>query len=97
MGACASQPPSRPRPRTVAEYDAVCAAMKAALEGGDSDRAGFFLVPWKCDAANEQAIKEDCKATIRCYPLEGQEEAAAKACFYSGEPATHMAIFARAF
>ena len=29
MGACASQPPSRPRPRTVAEYDAVCAAMKA--------------------------------------------------------------------
>ena len=29
MGACASQPPSRPRPRTVAEYDAMCAAMKA--------------------------------------------------------------------
>ena len=66
--------------------------LKAALPGG-----GFFLVPWADNADNEAAIKADCKATIRCYPLEGQEEAAGKACFYSGEPATHMAIFARAY
>jgi prolyl-tRNA synthetase len=44
--------------------------------GGEDDsgrtsekRAGFYLVPWKCDRANEAFIKEDCKATIRCYPL----------------------------
>ena len=61
--------------------------------------AGFYLVPWKCNRENEQFIKEDCKATIRCYPLElnkNQPENGVK-CFYSGEQATHMAIFARAF
>lgn len=66
---------------------------------GASVKPGFFLVPWKCDAANEAAIKEDCKATIRCYPFENNQlppEAGVK-CFYSGQQATHMAIFARAF
>ncbi|MFT4978428.1 MAG: prolyl-tRNA synthetase [Myxococcota bacterium] len=62
-----------------------------------SDEGGFVLVPWRDDADSEAAIKTDCKATIRCYPLDGQEEAAGKACFYSGEPATHMALFARAY
>ena len=47
----------------------------------------------------ETAVSEllDGKATIRCYPLDGQEEVEGKSCFYSGKPATHMAIFARAF
>ncbi len=58
---------------------------------------GFFLVPWTPDNDAEAAIKADCKATIRCYPLTGQEEAAGKVCFYSGKPATRMAIFARAY
>jgi len=58
---------------------------------------GFFLVPWAADDNNEEAIKADCKATIRCYPLEFQKEAEGKNCFYSGKPATHMAIFARAY
>lgn len=60
---------------------------------------GFYLVSWKDDAKNEAAIKEDCKATIRCYPLElnTPEMLAGRKCFYSGEPATHIALFARAF
>jgi hypothetical protein len=66
---------------------------------GESSTVGFYLVPWKCDAAHEAAIKEDCKATIRCYPLEENRTPPAPGvkCFYSGEQATHMAIFARAF
>ena len=67
--------------------------MKSALQ----DKAGFFLVPWHDDAATEREIKDDCKATIRCFPIDGQHEAAGKMCFYSGRPATHMAIFARAY
>jgi len=61
--------------------------------------AGLYLVPWKCDAENEDKIKEECKATIRCYPLDANEAGMAegKKCFYSGEPATHMALFGRAF
>jgi len=67
--------------------------------GGSSsvEHLGFFLAPWKCNADNEEAIKQETRATVRCYPLEGQEEAEGQKCFYSGEPATHMAIFARAF
>ena len=67
--------------------------LKARLE---SD-SGWFLVPWTDDAENEAAIKTETKATIRCYPLEGQEEAQGRTCFYSGRPATHMAIFSRAY
>jgi prolyl-tRNA synthetase len=68
------------------------AAMKDALDGG-----GFFLVPWHDDAVAEGKIKEETRATIRCYPIDGQAEAAGRTCFYSGRPATHMAIFARAY
>lgn len=76
--------------------------MKKMIEkgvNGSLEDAGFYLVPWKCNTANEEAIKEDCKATIRCYPLEYNKDpiAADVKCFYSGEPATHYAIFARAF
>ncbi|MEC7947979.1 MAG: proline--tRNA ligase [Myxococcota bacterium] len=73
----------------VESYD----AMKAQL----AEAPGFFLVPWKDDPDAEAAIKADCKATIRCYPGDMQGEAAGRRCFYSGAPATHMAIFARAY
>ena len=76
--------------------------MKETLESdeaGSYPGAGLYLVPWKCDAANEEKIKEECKATIRCYPLSENEKGMVegKTCFYSGEPATHMALFGRAF
>jgi len=60
---------------------------------------GLYLVPWKCDAVNEDKIKEECKATIRCYPLDANQQGLheGKKCFYSGEDATHMALFGRAF
>lgn len=73
--------------------------MIAQAADGNREKAGFYLVPWKCNAANEDAIKEDCKATIRCYPLDlnSQPMPADAKCFYSKEAATHWAIFARAF
>ncbi len=74
--------------RTVAvrSYD----ELKAKLDGG-----GFFLANWCDDAANEDAIKVETHATIRCYPLDGQTPDGP--CFYSGRPATHVALFARAY
>ena len=76
--------------------------MRDALEADEAGvypGVGLYLVPWKCDAENEDKIKEECKATIRCYPLEHNKEGMVdgKVCFYSGEPATHMALFGRAF
>jgi prolyl-tRNA synthetase len=78
------------------------AEMKAALEtdeAGVYPGAGLYLVPWKCNVDNEEAIKTECKATIRCYPTDVNEAGMAegKKCFYSGEDATHMALFGRAF
>jgi prolyl-tRNA synthetase len=76
--------------------------MKAAMVEDQASvypGAGLFLVPWKCDSENEEKIKEECKATLRCYPFAENEAGMAngKKCFYSGEDATHMALFGRAF
>jgi prolyl-tRNA synthetase len=67
--------------------------MKAKME----ESPGFFLVPWHDDVETERQIKDDCKATIRCFPLDAQGSLEGKTCFYSDRPATHMAIFARAY
>ena len=76
--------------------------MRTALENDVASQypgSGLYLVPWKCDEDNEAKIKDDCQATIRCYPMkenaEGMHEG--KKCFYSGEDATHMALIGRAF
>mmetsp|Transcript_22996 Transcript_22996/g.32397 ORF Transcript_22996/g.32397 Transcript_22996/m.32397 type:complete len:359 (-) Transcript_22996:92-1168(-) len=76
--------------------------MKSVLESDEAGvfpGTGLFLVPWKCDEDNEKKIKEECKATIRCYPIDANDAGMAegKTCFYSGEPATHMALFGRAY
>lgn len=70
--------------------------MKSSLANG-KDEHGFYLIPWKCDASNERHVKDETKATLRCYPLDLQGECTGKNCLYSGEKATHMALFARAY
>ena len=66
-------------------------------ESEESSPVGCFLVPWYDDADAEAAIKEETKATIRCFPVEWQHEKEGQTCFYSGKPATHMALFGRAY
>jgi len=61
------------------------------------EKGGWYLVPWTDNAENEAAIKTETKATIRCYPLDAQDGVEGKVCFYSGEPATHIALFSRAY
>ena len=74
------------------------AEMVAALDGSDGGSApGFFLVPWHDDAAVEKTIKTETKATIRCFPLDQQHRVEGQTCFMTGRPATHYALFARAF
>ena len=54
---------------------------------------------WRDDAAAEERVKAETRATIRCFPLDlnGPGAVAGRACFLSGAPATHVALFARAF
>lgn len=56
---------------------------------------GFFLAHWDGTAETEEKIKEETKATIRCIPLDAQEEEGV--CMYSGRPSKRRVIFAKAY
>ncbi|MEE9166469.1 MAG: proline--tRNA ligase [Candidatus Neomarinimicrobiota bacterium] len=56
---------------------------------------GFIRCPWDGDSAAEAAIQEDTKATIRCIPFD--ENPNGRKCVYTGKPARHEVIFAKAY
>ena len=56
---------------------------------------GFARVWWAGDNADEQRVKEETKATIRCFPLD--TPAGRGKCFYTGRETDRLAIFARAY
>jgi prolyl-tRNA synthetase len=56
---------------------------------------GFARVWWAGDNDDELRVKEETKATIRCILFEQPEGSGA--CFFTGRPATQMAVFARAY
>ena len=58
-------------------------------------KAGFVSAHWDGTLETEQAIKEETKATIRCIPLDSQDEAGR--CVYSGKPSSRRVLFARAY
>lgn len=76
--------------KDITEKEAFYAHFKA-------DDCGFVLAPWDGDEASEKQVKDDLKVTIRCLPLEGQEGAEGKPCVITGNPAKHMAVFAKAY
>ncbi len=58
---------------------------------------GFALAPWCGDAACEEAIQEETKATNRCIPLEQDPLPPGATCVRCGRPAQEWALFARAY
>ncbi|HRQ40292.1 MAG TPA: proline--tRNA ligase [Chloroflexota bacterium] len=56
---------------------------------------GFARVWWAGSDADETRVKEETKATIRCFPL--AQPGGEGVCFYTGQPATRQAIFGRAY
>jgi len=56
---------------------------------------GFALSPWCGDAACEASIKEDLNVTIRCVPLEREEEDGK--CICCGKPSNGRVVFAKAY
>ena len=59
------------------------------------EAGGFIRCGWDGDSASEAAIKAETKATIRC--ILPDENVDGKNCIYSGNPAKHEVIFARAY
>jgi prolyl-tRNA synthetase len=60
---------------------------------------GFAFSHWCGSAECEAKIKEEARATMRCIPLDQDNEKSAHAgkCVYCGKPAAERAIFARAY
>ena len=56
---------------------------------------GFALSPWCGDAACEASIKDDLNVTIRCVPLEREEEKGK--CICCGKASTGRVVFAKAY
>ena len=59
------------------------------------EKGGFISALWDGDAATEQLIKEQTKATIRCIP--NQDERVEGHCVFSGKPAKYRVLFAKAY
>ena len=58
-------------------------------------KTGFARVWWDGTNAEETQVKEEAKATIRCFPFEQPEGTGT--CFFTGRPANKVAIFGRAY
>ena len=56
---------------------------------------GFFLVHWDGTTETEEKIKEETKATIRCIPLDAEEEEGV--CMVTGKPSHRRVIVARSY
>jgi len=57
---------------------------------------GFYRVPWGGDDDDEERLKTDTRATLRCYPNDA-ESVDGLTCPLTGKPAREWAIFARAY
>ncbi|MGJ5642359.1 proline--tRNA ligase [Formosa sp. S-31] len=66
-------------------------AFKDVLE----NKGGFISAHWDGTMETEDKIKELTKATIRCIPLDSEEEAGV--CVYSGKPSSRRVLFAKAY
>ena len=59
------------------------------------EQAGFVAAHWDGTPETEDKIKELTKATIRCIPLNNEQEAGT--CILTGKPSTQRVLFARAY
>jgi len=50
---------------------------------------------WACDGDQERKLKEETGATLRCFPAE--QPGGSGRCFQSGEAASRVAVFAKAY
>ena len=60
-----------------------------------NDKGGFISAHWDGTVETEVAIKEATKATIRCIPLDAEEEEGR--CIISGKPSHRRVLFARSY
>jgi prolyl-tRNA synthetase len=60
-----------------------------------NEKGGFILAHWDGTAATEERVKNETKATIRCIPLDDNNEPGN--CMVTGNPSARKVLFARAY
>jgi prolyl-tRNA synthetase len=60
-----------------------------------NEKGGFVSAHWDGTGETEDAIKEKTKATIRCIPLNNEEEIGS--CILTGKPSAQRVLFAQAY
>lgn len=60
-----------------------------------NEKGGFVSAHWDGTGETEDAIKEKTKATIRCIPLNNEQESGA--CILTGKPSAQRVLFAQAY
>ncbi|WP_010517894.1 proline--tRNA ligase [Croceivirga radicis] len=59
------------------------------------ERGGFLSAFWDGTKETEEKIKQETKATIRCIPIDVEQENGK--CMVTGKPANHRVLFAKAY
>ncbi|RTE53504.1 proline--tRNA ligase [Arenibacter aquaticus] len=59
------------------------------------NKGGFLSAHWDGTPETEERIKEETKATIRCIPIDAEEEEGS--CMVSGKPSLKRVLFAKAY
>ena len=59
------------------------------------NKGGFIAAHWDGTSETEEKIKELTKATIRCIPLNSDNETGV--CVFSGKPSQQKVLFAKAY
>jgi prolyl-tRNA synthetase len=59
------------------------------------EEGGFLSAHWDGTPETEERIKEETKATIRCIPLDPEEDPGK--CILTGKPSPYRVLFAKAY
>ena len=57
------------------------------------DEGAFVLAHWDGTTETEERVKAETKATIRCFPLDG--DMTPGTCIFTGRPSARRVLFAR--
>jgi len=82
--------------KDIADYESMKQYFSTDSAGVSDSNSGFARGLWCGSKECEAKLKADTKATIRCLPLDDQDDING-VCALCGAPAKHRAIFARAY
>ena len=75
---------------------AECSDLEAFHNHWKQDNPGWLLTPWAGSSAEEDALSKEHKITVRCMPLDKQDEPEAP-CLVTGKPTKLRALWGRSY